>query len=264
MKEDDSERDYRKSMTLPHPGDMRPFTSVVPVSYSTVLWCFNRSVYQVKPLQSSATIVDWDITPGQGLHVMCWNFNSLKLYIHPNNTYDAEKLRKIIDEDILKPRPVEKQYAVKYRQGVMFELGARYLSYVHEKGKLRNNFSMTDEAKRLGFLSLPLWTVSNFSEKQLSVCPTYPAEVIVPRPTPLVDIARAAPFFRESRFPVATWRNTENGAILFRGSAPAGRRGSSASKDEQSLLQQICGCLEARGDVKLYSFTEKKLDINLK
>jgi hypothetical protein len=104
MKEDDSERDYRKSMTLPHPGDMRPFTSVVPVSYSTVLWCFNRSVYQVKPLQSSATIVDWDITPGQGLHVMCWNFNSLKLYIHPNNTYDAEKLRKIIDEDILKPR----------------------------------------------------------------------------------------------------------------------------------------------------------------
>jgi hypothetical protein len=146
----------------------------------------------------------------------------------------------------------------------MFELGARYLSYVHEKGKLRNNFSMTDEAKRLGFLSLPLWTVSNFSEKQLSVCPTYPAEVIVPRPTPLVDIARAAPFFRESRFPVATWRNTENGAILFRGSAPAGRRGSSASKDEQSLLQQICGCLEARGDVKLYSFTEKKLDINLK
>ena len=38
MKEDDSERDYRKSMTLPHPGDMRPFTSVVPgIAYLCVL-----------------------------------------------------------------------------------------------------------------------------------------------------------------------------------------------------------------------------------
>ena len=56
------------------------------------------------------------------------------------------------------------------------------------------------------------------------VSPTYPPEVIVPRPTPLVDLERVAPFYRDSRFPVVTWRNRENGALLFRGAAAAGRR----------------------------------------
>lgn len=56
------------------------------------------------------------------------------------------------------------------------------------------------------------------------VSPTYPPEVIVPRPTPLVDLERVAPFYRDSRFPVVTWRNRENGALLFRGAAAASRR----------------------------------------
>ena len=33
--------------------------------------------------------------------------------------------------------------------------------------------SCSDEAKRLGFLSLPLWTVSNFSEKRMFVSHTH-------------------------------------------------------------------------------------------
>lgn len=63
-----------------------------------------------------------------------------------------------------------------------------------------------------------------FCDADPDISPTYPPEVIVPRPTPEVDLERVAPFYRDSRFPVVTWRNRENGALLFRGAAAAGRR----------------------------------------
>ena len=68
------------------------------------------------------------------------------------------------------------------------------------------------------------------------ISPTYPPEVIVPRPTPEVDLERVAPFYRESRFPVVTWRNRENGALLFRGAAAAGRRYGRATLIEYGTL----------------------------
>ena len=69
-----------------------------------------------------------------------------------------------------------------------------------------------------------LYTVCRIFAAEPDVSPTYPSEVIVPRPTPLIDLERVAPFFRDSRFPVVTWRNKENGALLFRGAAATGRR----------------------------------------
>ena len=40
-------------------------------------------------------------------------------------------------------------------------------------------------------------------------------------------------------------------------------RGGTGSKLDQSLFQQICGCLEGKDDIKLYLFTEKE-ELNLK
>ena len=35
-------------------------------------------------------------------------------------------------------------------------------------------------------------------------------------------------------------------------------RGGAGNKIDQSLFQQICGCLEGKDDIKLYFFTEKE------
>ena len=40
-------------------------------------------------------------------------------------------------------------------------------------------------------------------------------------------------------------------------------RGGTGNKLDQSLFQQICGCLEGQDDIKLYLFTEKE-ELNLK
>ena len=56
-----------------------------------------HSVRKVQPF----SLKEHNVKLSEGLLFLCRNFHSLKLYIHPHNTYDADGLRELMDKHFL-------------------------------------------------------------------------------------------------------------------------------------------------------------------
>lgn len=56
-----------------------------------------HSVRKVQPI----TLKEQNIKLPEGLLFLCRNFHSVKLYIHPHNTYDADGLRELMEKHFL-------------------------------------------------------------------------------------------------------------------------------------------------------------------
>ena len=58
------------------------------------------SIHSVRKVQP-VSLKEHNIKLAEGLLFLCRNFHSLKLYIHPHNTYDADGLRELMDKHFL-------------------------------------------------------------------------------------------------------------------------------------------------------------------
>ena len=58
------------------------------------------SIHSVRKVQP-VSLKEQNIKLTDGLLFLCRNFHSLKLYIHPQNTYDADGLRELMDKHFL-------------------------------------------------------------------------------------------------------------------------------------------------------------------
>ena len=57
-------------------------------------------VHSVKRIQSKV-LRDLGIKLPEGLLILCRNFHSMKLHIHPHNTYDTDALKELMERHFL-------------------------------------------------------------------------------------------------------------------------------------------------------------------
>ena len=77
-----------------HP--LAPLVARYTLSVAVPLYSIH-SVRKVQPV----SLKEQNIKLSEGLLFLCRNFHSLKLYIHPHNTYDADSLRELMDKHFL-------------------------------------------------------------------------------------------------------------------------------------------------------------------
>ena len=58
------------------------------------------SIHSIRKVQP-VSLKEQNIKLSDGLLFLCRNFHSLKLYIHPHNTYDADGIRDLMEKHFL-------------------------------------------------------------------------------------------------------------------------------------------------------------------
>uniref|UniRef100_A0AAY4AF21 Myotubularin phosphatase domain-containing protein n=1 Tax=Denticeps clupeoides TaxID=299321 RepID=A0AAY4AF21_9TELE len=90
----------------------------------------------------------------------------------------------------------------------------------------------------LPFPSQDKWRVSHINS-DYSVCPTYPAAVIVPRTVDDQTLVKAAQFRQGGRFPVLCYYHQKNGTVIMRSSQPLPGANRKRCRDDELLLQAV-------------------------
>lgn len=62
-----------------------------------------RSIHSVRKL-ASTSLKEYGLKLPEGLLILCRNFQSMKLYVHPHNTYDADGLKELLERKFLTDR----------------------------------------------------------------------------------------------------------------------------------------------------------------
>ncbi|NXH10381.1 MTMR9 protein, partial [Bucco capensis] len=79
------------------------------------------------------------------------------------------------------------------------------------------------------------WRLSSIN-KEFSVCPSYPAVVIVPKSIDDEALRKVAQFRHGSRFPVLSYYHPKNGMVMLRSSQPLSGTSSRRCKEDEKLL----------------------------
>jgi len=61
------------------------------------------SIHSITKLQS-VFLKEQGIKLPEGLLILCRSAHSLKIYVHPHNTYDADGLRELLDRQLMVPK----------------------------------------------------------------------------------------------------------------------------------------------------------------
>ncbi|XP_028819155.1 myotubularin-related protein 9 isoform X2 [Denticeps clupeoides] len=96
----------------------------------------------------------------------------------------------------------------------------------------------TPEKDLVQLAGLDKWRVSHINS-DYSVCPTYPAAVIVPRTVDDQTLVKAAQFRQGGRFPVLCYYHQKNGTVIMRSSQPLPGANRKRCRDDELLLQAV-------------------------
>lgn len=76
------------------------FHVLSPARYSLCVSFPLRSIHSVRKL-TSVTLKEHNLKLPEGLLILSRNFQSMRLHIHPHNTYDADSLRELLERKFL-------------------------------------------------------------------------------------------------------------------------------------------------------------------
>jgi hypothetical protein len=191
-----------------------------------------------------------------GIIILGKNFTSLKLHLHPSNTYDAIKLKDLLEGIINETKQCYELFAFKYRAALRLPN-----PHILDSRKLLNFFHFDAEVARIGLLEAKiknsaLWRVTTVTKTEPQLCPSYPEKLVVLLCTPDVDLLRSVNTYQEGRFPTACWMHRSNGSVLLRAAATKSERGVQGSNlpVDEAILQAIRGC---NANSRLFVFTER-------
>ena len=94
------------------------------------------------------------------------------------------------------------------------------------------------EVNRLGFDLSGSWRISSIN-KDLTFCPTYPAEILVPACISDQILEKVGSFRSAKRVPAVVWRHIHTGAVLARCSQPEVGWLGWRSSDDEDLVRAI-------------------------
>lgn len=73
---------------------------IAPARYSLSASFPLGAIHSVKKIQS-IVLRDVGVKLPEGLLILCRNFHSMKLHIHPHNTYDTDGLKELLERHFL-------------------------------------------------------------------------------------------------------------------------------------------------------------------
>lgn len=85
-----------------------------------------------------------------------------------------------------------------------------------------------------------LWRLSTVN-RDYSVCPSYPASLIVPKDIDDVTLKKVAKFRQAGRFPVLCYYHRKNGMVIMRSSQPLIGANKKRCREDEHLLQTVIG-----------------------
>jgi hypothetical protein len=239
------------SHAVPSSSSMQPTSTRYTYSCSVTL----LSIHSVKK-QPAALLKEDGLRLPEGISVLTRNFRSLKLHVHPRNSYDAEGVKDLLEKKILVEPSLQDLFAFHYCAAIRHPNP----NFLHTTS-LPNFFKLQDELERLKLTKSPVWHVSSVLDNNPELTPSYPRQVVVPRCIPDLDLLRGAKLYRQGRFPTLAWCRRGGGVFLLRAAPTLSHRGHSGGTDmrlDEAILQAVCVSTETtRGSTKLYIFTEK-------
>ncbi|KAJ8458034.1 hypothetical protein OPV22_030960 [Ensete ventricosum] len=100
-------------------------------------------------------------------------------------------------------------------------------------------------------LSNNRWRITSLNSSY-TLCPTYPFALIVPKSICDEELLQVSSFRGRCRFPVISWCNRENGAVLARSSQPLVGLMSQRNPADEKLVAALCGTTHKGSRRKLY------------
>ncbi|CAL9040397.1 unnamed protein product [Musa banksii] len=100
-------------------------------------------------------------------------------------------------------------------------------------------------------LSNNWWRITSINSSY-TLCPTYPFALIVPKSICDEELLQVSSFRGRCRFPVISWCNHENGAVLARSSQPLVGLMSQRNPADEKLVAALCGTTHRGSRRKLY------------
>jgi len=176
------------------------------------------------------------------IHVYCKDARSYRIQFTTNTS--AEEWTRRIQDEISPPVKIEDVFAFAHFAWAL-ETGFEELRGVADLSESArdNEFSwFRSELARLRFDLQGAWRVS-VANNEHRLCPTYPAELLLPASISDSVLEKVAQFRAARRIPAIVWRNTANGAVLARCSQPeVGWLGWRSSEDEELVraLAEAC------------------------
>jgi len=170
------------------------------------------------------------------VHINCKDGKSYRISFGDNSTCEDWHQRLLLSFNI---QNIDDSFAFIHYQ---WALEAQFEELEDDIVAITANDSSCDtfrhEVNRLGFDLSGSWRISSIN-KDLTFCPTYPAEILVPACISDQILEKVGTFRSAKRVPAVVWRHIHTGAVLARCSQPEVGWLGWRSSDDEDLVRAI-------------------------
>eukprot|EP00794_Sanderia_malayensis_P019870 gene19870-21812_t len=185
-----------------------------------------------------------------GIEIICNNLTSVRFCIGDSDLYNIEELIYELERNC-KIENINSAFVYSYSIGLCIP---RSCNGILQDRSAPNFYRFADEIQRL-----KLNEMRQLSVVAQTVCSRYPRDVIISsRVGGKKELLQLADYHTNRCFPVATWRSSKTGCVLFRSGMPKMPRGFSDSRcevDENFLHEHFP--LTTNQNAKIMIFTER-------